>query len=145
MVRGDSTSRMLYDNVLVSLSKDTPIEIIVEGGCRHLSENGELLLVFVIEIPSQLPYIYADTQVSGAKDLLDRGLQIAIKRNIKVSPLIISTRDFVSAIAETAVTYKSQLIVLGKRRRTLLEKVFLSDISVKLKKKTGIDVIVSIN
>jgi len=102
-------------------------------------------LVFVIEIPSQLPYIYADTQVSGAKDLLDRGLQIAIKRNIKVSPLIISTRDFVSAIAETAVTYKSQLIVLGKRRRTLLEKVFLSDISVKLKKKTGIDVIVSIN
>ncbi len=126
----------LYDNVLLSLSKDAPVESLVEAGCEYLSKGGELLLVYVIEVPSQLPYMYADTQIGDAQDSLEKGMRLAERRNIKAVSIIISTRDFASAIIETAVKHKSMLILLG-RRRTLAEKIFIPDISKKFRKNTG--------
>ena len=98
-------------------------------------------MVYVIEIPLQLPCEYADTQADDAKDSLNRAMRAAERRNIKAVPLIVSTRDFASAIMETAAEHKSTLILLGRRRRTLTEKIFFPDISKKIRKKTGRDVI----
>jgi nucleotide-binding universal stress UspA family protein len=72
----------------------------------------------VIEVPMQLPL---DARLSGeranGKAVLERATAIADQFGVKANPILVVARQAGKAIVETAEERRSEVIVLGSRRR----------------------------
>jgi hypothetical protein len=134
IIPGNYTCKV-YDKVLLSMSQDGPIEDLMDFGCNHVSNGGTLLFVYTIEVPSQLPYMYADTQKEFACKMIEKGLRHSYERNVKFDSRIITARYIPEAILEEAAQNNSRLIIMCRRHRDIFQRIFLKDDLKKVRKR----------
>jgi nucleotide-binding universal stress UspA family protein len=136
------SSSSLYNNIMVSLYDRTSAETLANIGCDYLSKNGELHLLYVINVPAQLPFDSGADQKADASSLLSFGMRVARRRNVNASASIAIARDMGDAVLEMARRYDAGLIAMGASRTTTTEKLLLGNAADRVMKKSRCDVIV---
>lgn len=119
---------VLYDRVLAPVSRPETIESLIGLACDMLEKGGTLRLLYVIEVPQQLPFEYADTLKEKANELLTKAMEYAQKRGVTPKLEIVAARAIPQAIMDHAVRYKADLIIMGSSQRSVPEKVLFGNI-----------------
>jgi len=133
---------VLHDSVLVPVSRPDTLGSLVELGCDMLAKGGTLRLLYVIEVPRQLPFEYADTRKEKARELLTRAAEHAQKRGVTPKLEIVAARIIPQAIMELAGRYKSDLIIMGSSQRSVPEKVLFGNIVDEVLREAPCEVLV---
>lgn len=119
---------VLYDRVLAPVSRPETIESLIGLACDMLEKGGTLRLLYVIEVPQQLPFEYADTLKEKASELLTKAAEHAQERGVTPKLEIVAARAIPQAIMDHAVRYKADLIIMGSSQRSVPEKVLFGNI-----------------
>lgn len=133
---------VLYDSVLVPVSRPETLESLVDLGCDMLAKGGTLRLLYVIEVPQQLPFEYADTRKEKARELLTKASDHAHKRDVTPKLEIVAARIIPQAIMELAGRYKADLIIMGSSQRSVPEKVLFGNIVDQVLREAPCEVLV---
>lgn len=132
----------LYDNILVSLYNGASVETLTNIGCDYLARGGELKLLYVIGVPTQLPFSYGNTQKEEGIRLLSLGMRVARRRNVNATASIAIARDLGDAVLEIGGRCNAGLIVMGAGKTTVAEKFLLGDAGDRVMERSRSDVIV---
>ncbi|HTY91138.1 MAG TPA: universal stress protein [Methanocella sp.] len=119
---------VLHNSVLVPISRPETLESHVNLGCDMVAPGGTLRLLYVIEVPQQVPFDYADTRKAKARELLTLAASYAEKRGVMPKLEIVAARVIPEAILELADRYKVDLIIMGSSQRTVPEKVLFGNV-----------------
>lgn len=133
---------VLHDSVLVPVSRPETLESLVNLGCDMLAEGGMLRLLYVIEIPQQLPFEYADTRKAKARELLTQAAEYAQRRGVTPKLEIVAARIIPRAIMELAGRYKSDLIIMGSSQRSVPEKVLFGNVVDRVLREAPCEVLI---
>src|SRR5262249_4598436 len=104
---------------------DTPeSERAVEVACRLAAErHSAVTVVTVVEVPPLLPLdARMDEEEFAVRRLHGRAEEIADRYGVPVIPRTIRAREAAPAILEQIEAARSELVVVGARRRTLSDK-----------------------
>ena len=133
---------VMHKSVLVPISRPETIESLVDIACDLLAKGGTLRLLNVIEVPQQLPYEYAETKKSRARELLLHASQFCQQRGVTPKLEIVSARDIPEAIIDLTKRYKTDLIILGSSQRSVPEKVLFGNVVDRVLREAHCEVVV---
>jgi nucleotide-binding universal stress UspA family protein len=131
-----------YDKILIEFNSNASVEYLVDMGCDYLSAGGELLLMHVIEVPTQLPFEYALSQRSDTILLLESALSLLKNRNVRARAKAVNARDRAKTILDLAIQNNVGLIIVDGSRRSIIEKLLLCDVGDTIMRKSKHDVMV---
>lgn len=133
---------ILHDSVIVPISRPETIESMVNIACDMLADGGTLRLLYVIDIPPQLPIEFAETGNAKARELLAKAADHSRKRGVTAKQDIVAARDIPQAILDIADQYKADLILMGSSQRSVPEKVLFGSIVGRVLREAPCEVIV---
>ncbi|WP_231845147.1 universal stress protein [Methanocella paludicola] len=133
---------ILHDSVVVPISRPETIESIVNIACDMLADDGTLRLLYVIEVPYQLPLEFAETRKTKATELLAMAADHSRKRGFTPRQEVVVARDIPQAILDMADRYKADLILMGSSQRSVPEKVLFGSIVGRVLREAPCEVIV---
>jgi nucleotide-binding universal stress UspA family protein len=138
----DQGPTVLHERVLVPISRPETLENLVNLGCDLLAEGGTLRLLYVIEVPQQLPFEYADTRKEKAREMLTQAAEHARKRGINPKLEMVAARVIPQAILEMSERYKVDLILMGSSQRTMPEKVLFGNVVDRVLREAKCEVVI---
>lgn len=139
---GDAPAAALHDNVLVPLSRPETVESLVGLGCDMMAKGGTLRLLYVIEVPPQLPIEYAETRSEDARAILAQAAECAQRRGISPRQEVVAARLIPLAILEIAERYRAGLILMGSSQRSSPEKALFGNIVDRVLRDAPCEVVV---
>jgi Universal stress protein UspA and related nucleotide-binding proteins len=139
---GNNGTPAMYRNILLPISRPGTVKSMVKIACDLLEQGGRLRILSVIEVPSQLPYEYADTRKDDARNLLSTAVDQATAEGVDVIPEIVSARSAPEAILDLASRYRSDMILMGSSQRTVPEKVLFGNVVDRVLRHAPCEVIV---
>jgi nucleotide-binding universal stress UspA family protein len=117
-----------YRDILLPVSRPVTVPSLVKIACDLLEPGGRLRVLYVIEVPLQLPYEYADTRKEEARRLLTAAVEQAKGYGVTALPEIVSARSAADAILDLVGRYHSDMVLLGSSQRTVPEKVLFGNV-----------------
>ncbi len=118
---------VVYDQLLVPVRDTVVSEEMMVLACQLATErNSSIDALYVIEVPLNLPIDASlPEERERARQVLERAAQAADMFNVKLTPIIVTSRSAGRAIVEEAIARRSEVIVLGSQsKRRIADKVF---------------------
>jgi APA family basic amino acid/polyamine antiporter len=108
-----------YDQILVPIVDSRIANEMMVLACQLAREKESSVdALHVIEVPMQLPLdAHLATETAKGKAVLERAVAIADQFGVKANPILMVARQAGKAIVATAEERRSEVIVLGSRRR----------------------------
>ena len=142
VAKEDGEAPVTYRDVLLPLSRPGTVASLVKIACDLLEPGGRLRLLYVIEVPQQLPFDYAEARKGEARGLLTAAAEQAKGLGVTALPEIVSARSAADAILDLASRYHSDMILLGSSQRTVPEKVLFGNVVDHVLRHAACEVIV---
>jgi len=110
---------IVYGQILVPLVDTRLANEMMVLACQLATEKvASITALYVLEVPLQVSLEAPLTkETDRAQAVLERAVAIADQFNVKVTPVVVRARAAGAAIVDTAVQRRSEVIILGSRRK----------------------------